>query len=436
MEGESYMKLLIKGGRVINPNTNLDKVKDVLLIDGLVAKIEDEIFDEADRVINAMGLWVTPGLIDLHVHFREPGFEHKETIETGSRSAAKGGFTTVCCMPNTSPTIDSKDIVDFINSRAQEKAIINVLPIGSITKGLKGEELANIREMTEAGICAISDDGITVENSDLMRKSMRVAKDFNIPVFSHCEDKILLNGGVMNSGKISKELNLPGILSEVEDVIIARDIVLSKGTGARLHICHISTSLGTDLLRFGKAIGANVTGEVSPHHFTLNEKEVLSLDTNMKMNPPLRTKDDVEAIKIGLKDGTIDVIATDHAPHHIDEKNVEFSKAPFGIVGLETALSLAITELVDAGWLTPIELIEKLTINPAKIIGIDKGDISVGKIADIAIIDPLLEYKIDTESFVSKSKNSPFNNRLVKGSVEYTIVNGKIVYNRRIKNDR
>ncbi|MBU5674877.1 dihydroorotase [Alkaliphilus sp. MSJ-5] len=424
------MKLLIKSGRVINPSTGLDEIKDILLIDGLVAKIEDEILDEADKIIDAMDFWVTPGLIDLHVHLREPGFEHKETIETGSRSAAKGGFTTICCMPNTNPAIDCKDVVDFVKSRAREKAIVNVLPIGSITKGLKGEELANIDEMVKIGICAISDDGRTVQNSDSMRQGMKIAKDLNIPVFSHCEDETLLCGGVMNSGAVSKELGMDGILSEVENVIIARDIVLTKGTGAKLHICHISTSLGVDLLRFGKSIGANVTGEVCPHHFTLTDKDVSSLDTNMKMNPPLRGQDDVEAIKMGLKDGTIDVIATDHAPHHKDEKSLSFSNAPFGIVGLETAIPLGITELVKEGWLTPMELIEKFTINPAKILDIDKGDIGVGKIADITIINPSVEYKIDVKGFASKSKNSPFHNRLVNGRVEYTIVNGEVVYDR------
>ena len=424
------MKILIKGGRIINPATNLDKIQDVLIIDGVVTKIEEEILDHADKVINAIGYWVTPGLIDLHVHFREPGFEYKETIETGSRSAARGGFTTVCCMPNTKPAVDSKEVVEFIKEKARKNAIVNVLPIGCITKGLKGEERTNIEEMADAGICAISDDGRTVQSSDHMRKSMEITKKLNIPIFSHCEDEALLYGGVMNSGEVSKELGMPGILSDVEDVIIARDIVLAKGTDARLHICHISTSLGVDLLKFGKSIGAKVTGEVCPHHFTLTDKEVLSLDTNTKMNPPLRGEDDVEAIKRGLRDGIIDVIATDHAPHHRDEKNVEFKKAPFGIVGLETALPLSITELVYKGWLTPIELIEKLTINPAKVIGLDRGDISVGKIGDIAIIDPSEEYKIDVESFASKSRNSPFHNRLVKGRVEYTIVNGEVIYKR------
>lgn len=432
------MKILIKNGRVINPNTNLDEERDILLIDGLVAKIEYEILEESDKVIDASNLWVIPGMIDLHVHFREPGYEYKETIETGSKSAAKGGFTTVCCMPNTNPIIDSKEIVQFVKSRAKEKAIVNILVVGSITKGLRGEELANIKDMAVEGICAISDDGRTVQNSDLKREGMKLAKDLNIPVFAHCEDEALLHGGVMNSGETSKKLGLPGILSEVEDVIIARDIVLAKGTGASLHICHISTSLGVDLLKFGKTIGAKVTGEVCPHHFTLTDKEILSLDTNLKMNPPLRGEEDVKALKVGLKDGIIDVIATDHAPHHKDEKDMEFVKAPFGIVGLETALPIAITELVNEGYLTPMELIEKLTINPAKILGIDKGDIQVGKVADITIIDPFVEYKIDVESFASKSKNSPFHNKLVKGRVEYTIVNGEIVYDRTrgCKNDR
>ncbi len=424
------MKLLLKGGRVINPSTGLDKIKDVFIVDGVIEKIDDKISDEADNIIDAGGLWVTPGFIDLHVHFREPGFEHKETIETGSKSAAKGGFTTVCCMPNTEPTIDSKEIVEFVKNRAEEKAIVNVLVVGSITKGLQGEELSDIEGMTEAGICAISDDGRTVQNSNLKRKGMEKAKSLNIPVFVHCEDEELLQGGVMNSGEVSKQLGLPGILPEVENVIIARDIILAEGTGANLHICHISTGTGVELLKCGKSIGVKVTGEVCPHHFTLSDREVLSLNTDFKMNPPLRKEEDVMAIKKGFKEGIIDVIATDHAPHHEDEKNVGFIEAPFGIVGLETALPIAMTELVEDGWLTPIELIEKLTINPAKVLGIDKGDISVGKAADITIIDPSVEYKINVESFVSKSKNSPFHDKAVKGRVEYTIVNGKIVYSR------
>ncbi len=424
------MKLLLKGGRVINPSTGLDKIKDVFIVDGVIEKIDDEISDEADNIIDADGLWVTPGFIDLHVHFREPGFEHKETIETGSKSAAKGGFTTVCCMPNTEPTIDLREIVEFVKNRAEEKAIVNVLVVGSITKGLQGEELSDIEGMTEAGICAISDDGRTVQNSNLKRKGMEKAKSLNIPVFVHCEDEELLQGGVMNSGEVSKQLGLPGILPEVENVIIARDIILAEGTGANLHKCHISTGTGVELLKCGKSIGVKVTGEVCPHHFTLSDREVLSLNTDFKMNPPLRKEEDVMAIKKGFKEGIIDVIATDHAPHHEDEKNVGFIEAPFGIVGLETALPIAMTELVEDGWLTPIELIEKLTINPAKVLGIDKGDISVGKAADITIIDPSVEYKINVESFVSKSKNSPFHDKAVKGRVEYTIVNGKIVYSR------
>ncbi|HZX21506.1 MAG TPA: dihydroorotase [Clostridia bacterium] len=424
------MKILIKGGRIINPATNLDEIKDVLIIDGLIKRIDERINDEADNIIDASNLWVTPGLIDLHVHFREPGFEYKETIETGSKSAAKGGFTTVCCMPNTKPTIDSKEIVQFVKNRAKEKAIVNILIVGSITKGLQGEQLSDIEDMVKVGIYAISDDGRTVQNSNLKREGMAKARSLNIPVFVHCEDETLLQGGVMNSGEISKQLGLPGILSEVENVIIARDIVLAKGTNASLHICHISTGLGVDLLKFGKNIGVKVTGEVCPHHFTLTDKEVLSSDANFKMNPPLRGEEDVRSIKKGLKYGIIDVIATDHAPHHKDEKDAGFIDAPFGIIGLETALPIAITELVDEGWLTPMELIKKLTINPARILGIDKGDISVGKVADITIIDPTIEYKIDVGDFVSKSKNSPFHNKPVRGRVEYTIVNGKIVYSR------
>ncbi|MCC5909562.1 MAG: dihydroorotase [Clostridiaceae bacterium] len=422
------MKLLIKGGRVIDPASGIDGIKDILVINGKITAVEDSIEEIVDKVIYASGLWVTPGLIDLHVHLREPGFEHKETIESGSLSAARGGFTTICCMPNTSPSIDSKKIVDYIKRKSDTEAVVHVLPIGSITRKLKGEKLTDMEEMKKGGICGVSDDGKTVQNAALMKEAMKRAYALGLTVFSHCEDEDLLQGGVMNEGRISKELGLPGISTDTEDVMIARDIILARSTAAKLHICHVSTELGVQLVKEAKDRGEQVTAEVCPHHFTLTEEQVLTKDTNTKMNPPLRCNKDVEAIKIGLKKGVIEVIATDHAPHHRDEKNTSYEKAPFGIVGLETAVPLTITELVEPGVLTASEMIEKMTINPAKIIGIDKGTLRLGKAADITIINPNETYEIDINNFVSKSNNSPFHGKQVKGKVYYTIVDGKIVF--------
>lgn len=421
------MKILIKNGRVIDPASRLDKVQDILIHNENIVSIQQEVNEEADKVINAKGYWVVPGLIDLHVHLREPGFEHKETIKTGSESAAKGGFTTICCMPNTKPVIDSEEIIKYIKEKSDKEALVNVLPIGSITKDQAGEELVEIDKLVKAGVCAISEDGKTVIKSNLLKEAMKEAKAYGVPVFSHCEDTDLVENGAMNEGKRSKELGIKGIGNDSEEVIIARDIILAKNTGVKLHICHVSTKGGIELIREAKARGENISAEVCPHHFTLTDEVVERDFTNTKMNPPLRNTKDVKAIKEGLKDGTIDIVATDHAPHSREEKNVEFHKAPFGIVGLETALPLGITELVETGLLTPMEFIEKITANPAKLLGIDKGMLEVGKTADITIIDPNLEYKIDINSLASKSKNSPFHGRKVKGKVLYTIVEGKVV---------
>lgn len=421
------MRTLIKGGRVINPATNLDRLQDILIDDGKVVEIKDEIHIETDKIIDAKGYWVVPGLIDPHVHLRDPGFEYKESIKTGSESAAKGGFTTISCMPNTSPIIDSVETVKYINQKAKEESVVNILPIGSITKGQLGKELVQIDELVKAGICAISEDGKTVKNSALLKKAMEKAKEYNIPILSHCEDEDLAKGGAMNEGKRAKDLNIKGISNDSEDVIIARDIILAQATGVKLHICHVSTKGGVELIKEAKNRGESVTAEVCPHHFTLTDEVVEKDFTNAKMNPPLRGKEDLNAIKKALADETIEIIATDHAPHSKEEKNVEFYKAPFGIVGLETALPLGITELVEKKILTPIKLIEKMTINPARLLGINKGDISAGKIADITIIDPELEYEIDINKFASKSKNSPFHGKKVKGKVLYTIVEGEII---------
>lgn len=421
------MKLLIKNGRLINPATNVDEVLDVLVCDGIVEKIDKNINEDADKVIDADKCWVTPGFIDVHVHLRDPGFEYKETIATGTRSAAKGGFTTVCCMPNTDPVTDSEIMVEYIKMKAKRDGVVNVLPIGAITKGQKGEELANIGQMANAGACAISEDGKSVLSAGLLKTAMKYAKMFDIPVLSHCEDRSLVGGGCMNAGSASQLLGLKGISNDSEEVIVARDIILARSTNSKLHICHVSTKGSIQLLREAHARGEMVTAEVCPHHFTLTDEAVMDYDGNTKMNPPLRSADDVLAIKKALKDGTLGIIATDHAPHSLDEKNCEYEKAAFGIVGFETALPLGIKVLVGEGWLTPSQLIEKMTINPAKMLGIDKGSIEVGKVADITIIDPEAEYKVDVTKFASKSKNSPFDGYEVKGKIEYTIVDGKVV---------
>jgi len=421
------LKLLIKNGRIINPASNMDAKGDILIVDDKVAEIAEHIETEADKVIDAEGKWVTPGFIDLHVHLRDPGFEYKETIETGSQAAAMGGFTTICCMPNTSPVIDSEIMVEYINLRAERGAVVNVLPIGAITKGQKGEELAEIGKMTKAGACAISEDGKSVMNAGLLKTAMNYSKMFNIPVLSHCEDKALVGSGVMNAGVQSQIMGLKGISNDSEDVIAARDIILAENTGAKLHLCHVSTRGSVQLLREAHARGVKVSAEVCPHHFTLSDEAVVSYDANTKMNPPLRSNEDVEALRNALKDNTINCIATDHAPHSVDEKNCEYDKAAFGIVGLETALALGVTTLVEGGYLTPMELIEKMTINPANVLGIEKGDISVGKVADIAIVDADTVYNIDVKSFKSKGKNTPFDGYEVKGKVLYTIVGGKVV---------
>lgn len=423
------MKLLIQNGQVIDPASQTNEVLDILIENGIISKIEKKITDKADTVINAEGNWVTPGFIDVHVHLREPGYEYKETIATGTRSAAKGGFTTICCMPNTNPVCDSDIMVEYIKLKSQREGVIHVLPIGAITKGQKGEELSNIGKMAKAGACAISEDGKSVPSSGLLKTAMKYAKMFDIPVLSHCEDIALVAGGSMNAGASAQLLGLKGISNDSEEVIVARDIILAKNTNSKLHICHISTKGSVEILKQAKLAGQNVTAEVTPHHFTLSDDFITDYDGNTKMNPPLRSKEDVLAIRQALKDNIIEIIATDHAPHSIDEKNCEYEKAAFGIVGLETALSLGITVLVGEGWLTPMELIAKMTWNPAKMLGIDNnvGKLSVGKVADITIISPNEIYKINPNTFASKSKNTPFDGFDVKGKVLYTIVEGNIV---------
>ena len=422
------MKTLIKNGLVINPSTQMEAVADVLIEDGKIKAIGSS-HEAVDEVIDATGKWVIPGLIDLHVHLREPGFEHKETIQTGCEAAAKGGVTTMCCMPNTKPVVDNECIVEYIHTMAKRANGVRVLPVGAITVGQKGETLANIGKMAEHGICGISEDGRTVMDSGLMKKAMSYVKPYGLPVFSHTEDHNLA-GGAMNAGENAQRFGIKGIGSDAEEIIVSRDILLAKSTGAALHLSHMSTQGSIDLIRMAKEVWQmkNVTAETAPHYFILDDSILGDYDANKKMNPPLRTKKDIEAMKVALKDGTIDVIATDHAPHHYDEKNVEFEKAPFGIVGLETSFALSYTHLVKTGILTPLELIEKMSYKPAQIIGSKEGRLEVGCEADLVIVEVDTAYTIDKTTFVSKGKNTPFDGMEVYGDIQMTFVRGKKVY--------
>lgn len=422
------MTTLIKSGRVINPAKNQDEICDLLVENGIITKCDKNIEGSFDEVINADGLLVMPGLIDLHVHLREPGFEYKETIETGSKAAAKGGYTSICAMPNTKPAVDSVETVKYIKEKAKEVSPINVLIVGAVTKEQAGKELGDIRGMKQEGICAISEDGKSVMNSGIYREAMKLAKELNIPVMAHCEDINMVCGGALNMGKKAEELGVKGISNAVEDVIAARDILIAKETGARLHLCHCSTVDSERMVREAKEEGLLVTAEVCPHHFTLCEDDITANDANYKMNPPVRSKKDLEALRAGLKNDVFDVISTDHAPHSAEEKSRSIDKAPFGIVGSETAVALTMTELVHTGIINYMQMAAKMSYNPAKVLGIDKGTLNVGAIADITIIDPEKEYTINTEDFVSKGKNTPFNGYKAKGMVVRTIVSGKTVY--------
>lgn len=431
------MRILIKGGRVIDPKTNTDKILDIYIENGVIEDVGENLCPELEDLheltkIDATGKVVSPGLVDMHCHLRDPGQEYKEDIESGTKSAAMGGFTSVACMPNTTPPIDCAPMVEYVLSRAKQYGRVNVYPIGAVTRGLKGESLADIGELKFAGVVAISDDGRPVQNARLMRRALEYADMFDTLVVSHCEELQLLDGGVMNEGITSTRLGLSGISNAVEDIQIARDIILAETTKTRVHICHVSTKGGVELVRQAKKRGVRVTCETCPHYFTLTEEAVDGFNTNAKMNPPLRTQQDVDAVIEGLADGTVDVIATDHAPHHIDEKNVEFEHALNGIVGFETALGLGITYLVKTGVLTLNELLRKMTVNPANLLSINKGIIAQGKPADVIIFNPDEEYTVKVSEFSSKSKNSPYDGFRLNGKVEYTIVGGQIVVNQGI----
>ena len=422
--------ILIKNGRVVDPGQGMDREANVLIVDGKISSVSavpPKSVPHDCEVLDASGLIVTPGLIDMHCHLRDPGIAEEETIASGTMSAAAGGYTTVACMANTTPVADSPAVIEYIISKAAAEGIVNVLPVAAATKGLGGEEISEMGLLLETGAVAFSDDGKPIMNSNVMRHVLEYAKQFKALIISHCEDANLSHGGVMNEGYLSTVLGLKGIPRAAEETMIERDCMLAKEFDARIHIAHVSTAGSVDIIRKAKADGVKVTCETAPHYFTLTEGQVEGYNTNAKVNPPLRTEADVKAIVKGLKDGTIDAIATDHAPHLIDEKNVEFKDAASGIVGFETALPLILTELVDTGVLTLAKAIEKITCNPAQILSRKAGTFKVGYSGDATIIDLKKPYTVDIKSFQSKSKNSPYDGWKLKGKAVATIVSGKIV---------
>jgi len=428
------VRIVIANGHIVDPSQGIDGIGDVLIEDGKIKEVHIQGKGQRakgskktlGKIIDAKRMFVVPGLIDMHVHLREPGFEYKETIKTGTAAAIRGGFTTVCCMPNTYPVNDNASVTEFIIRKAALEGLCNVLPIGAITKNQEGNELVEMGTMRDEGCIAFSDDGLPVMNTVIMRRALEYSKAFGVPIISHCEDLTLSEGGVMSEGLLSFTLGLKGVPAEAEQIMVFRDISLAELTGGRLHIAHISTEGSVKLIRDAKKRGVNVTAETCPHYFTLTEDAVRDYDTNAKVNPPLRTKRDIEAIKEGLKDGTIEVIATDHAPHHRDEKLREFDLAPPGISGLETALGLSM-RLIDEGILTMTQLVEKMSLHPAKILGLlSKGTLKQGADADVTILDTKKESRVNAEEFVSKGKNTTFDGWMLKGSPSSTILKGRI----------
>lgn len=425
------MQILIKDGIIVDPMMKFTGKVDILIEDEQVKKIAEKIAPtDQMQVIDASGKHIFPGLVDLHVHLREPGYEHKETIKSGTTAAAKGGFTSICCMPNTDPVADNSTVIRFIQHRVNEEGVVKVYPIGAISKKLQGEEISEIGMLAEAGVVALSDDGQTVMNAGVMRRAMEYATPFNLTFIAHCEDINLVDDGMVNEGYASMKSGLPGYPKEAEEIIIARDIALAELTGAKLHIAHISTKGGVDLVRQAKAQGLSVTAEVTPHHLVLSEEDVLSFDTSFKVNPPLRSKEDQLALITGLQDGTIDIIATDHAPHAHEEKMVEFQWAPFGISGIETALPVLYTYLVKTGKLSLNELVQKMSWKPAEILGLPKSQIVENGTADLVIVDLEQEIEVQAQGLLSKGKNNPFVGRHLLGWPVMTLVNGQIVYQR------
>lgn len=437
------MRIVIRNGTVVDPANNTHAAADVVIEDGVIQEIVSPgtlpllapilapiAARGAEHDINAAGCIVAPGLIDLHVHFREPGYEYKETVQTGSESAVAGGFSTVACMANTNPVNDNGRVTRYIIEKAQAAHLARVLPIGALSKGLQGEELAALDEMVEAGIVAVSDDGKPVMDAQLMRQALVACARLHVPISVHEEDLHLSAGGVMNEGPTAERLGRKGVPNVAEEVMIARDLVLARLTGGHVHIAHVSARGSIDLIRQAKADGLAVTAEVAPHHFTLTEEAVEEYDTDAKMAPPLRRAADVEAMQQGLRDGTLDAIATDHAPHHRDDKTLEFARAAPGVVGLETALPLTL-QLVEAGVLSLSEAIRKLTWNPARIFGLPYGTLSIGAPADVVVFDPQQRWTVNPSRLHSKSKNTPFAGKELKGRVVVTLVAGRIVYDAR-----
>lgn len=421
--------LLLSGGRVIDPSQGLDAVHDVLLADGVVAALGPGLAaPDGAEVVDASGLVVCPGLIDLHVHLREPGGEHKETIASGARAAAAGGFTAVCAMPNTDPPIDDPAAVGYVLAEGARAGGARVYPVGAISVGRKGERLTPVGELVEAGAVAITDDGDPVMDSGLMRLALEYAQTFGIPVADHPEDLTLSRGGVVNEGLVATRLGLRGIPNAAEDVMVVRDLLLAELTGGHIHLQHVSTAFAVEAIRAAKARGVRVTAEVTPHHLVLTEEAVDGYRTDAKMKPPLRTRADVQAVREGLADGTLDCVATDHAPHHYDEKEQAFDDAPFGIVGLETALGLLITELVRPGVLDLPRLVERMSCGPARAFSLPGGTLRPGSVADVTVFDPQEEWVVDPAQFLSRSRNSPFPGRRLQGRARMTIVGGKIVW--------
>lgn len=421
------MKILLKNGRLIDYKMQKDEVMDVLINNEKIEKIAKDISNEADEIIDCTNLNIIPGMIDMHCHLREPGFEYKETIETGARSAVCGGFTTICPMPNTKPTPDSAIVLQKIIEEGKRVNLCNILPFASVSKGEKGEELVDFDELKTAGAIGFSDDGMPVVNSRMMREAMIKVDSLGSFVSSHCEEKSVSSGAI-NAGKVADELGVEGVLPEAEEIMAAREIVISETNNVRGHICHISTKTSKDMIRDAKKRGVKITCETCPHYFSFTVDEVLKSGANAKMNPPLREEKDRKAIIEGLKEGTIDAIITDHAPHSVEEKERELSKAPNGIIGFETALAAEIMNLIDTGDLSYLDLVRVTSYNPAKLLKIDRGTIEEGKVADITIFDPNERYTYTKDMIVSKSKNSPFIGKELKGKVKYTIVDGRVVY--------
>jgi dihydroorotase len=422
------MQLIIRQGRVVDPSQKINKVFDLGIEDGRVAEIAARIRKKGRKEIDARGLIVAPGFVDMHVHLREPGREDAETIETGTNAAARGGFTAVACMPNTPPVNDSEAVTSFILERAREVSKIAVFPVGAITKGSQGETLAEIGEMHRAGIVAISDDGHPVQNNQVMRRAMEYSKLFDLPVIDHCDDKDLAAGGVMNEGYYSTLLGLRGINPAAEEIHVLRDIVLARQTRARVHIAHISTRHSLEAVARAKSGNIPVTCEVTPHHLLLTEAQVTSYSTSTKMNPPLRSQDDTDALVAGMASGVIDAIATDHAPHNANDKMLEFDRAPFGVVGLETVVGLILDRFVRTGVLSLDRMVQLLSTNPSRILKLERGTLAKGFQADVTIMDPELQWTVNSGEFHSRSRNTPFEGWKLKGGPALTIVRGKVVW--------